>query len=137
VSNFSMMMELYSHGWARLLFESGTRSFEIEGAGYCTDVLGDLVRAATEVVCCAYRTEVSFDSEPLEWRLIVQARAEESTATLSLLEFDTPAGHEVFSCQVARDDFGRAVQRARPARRGRLPDNLGRRCLSDSRDGRS
>jgi hypothetical protein len=65
-------MELSSHGWACLHFRNGDRFHLIDGASYVTDILGDLVRTAVDVVSYSWRSAMSLENEPGEWRLICE-----------------------------------------------------------------
>ena len=63
---------LGEHGWADLTLTVGPNSIDIVGFGYCTDALGDLVRAALIVATSGRRAEVVFDGEPAQWLLVVE-----------------------------------------------------------------
>ena len=63
--------ELGKNGWSNFRLNVGTASVVVGPFGYCTDALGDLVRAALMIASSGWRAEVSFDGEPMEWRLIV------------------------------------------------------------------
>jgi hypothetical protein len=62
--------ELGQHGWSSFRLIIGVASIVVGPFGYCTDALGDLVRAALMIATSGVRAEVSFDAEPMEWRLI-------------------------------------------------------------------
>jgi hypothetical protein len=61
--------QLGQHGWSQFRLTVGDASTVVGDFGYCTDALGDLVRAALLVATSGARAEVSFDGEPTEWRL--------------------------------------------------------------------
>jgi hypothetical protein len=61
---------LGKNGWSSFQLSVGTASVVVGPFGYCTDALGDLVRAALTIATSGLRAEVSFDAEPMEWRLI-------------------------------------------------------------------
>lgn len=63
---------LERHGWASLEISlDGTRN-EIGSFGYCTDALGDLVRAALAMAVDTPRAKVVLDGEPHLWALTIQ-----------------------------------------------------------------
>ena len=91
--------------------------------GYCTDALGDLVRAALTIATSGLRAEVSFDAEPMEWRLIVGPYpallgwADFSLRVLTFPDASGPAlpeaeGHKLFEAQCPAEGFVHAVLRA-------------------------
>ncbi len=63
--------ELGRHGWSSFRLTVGSLSTEVGPFGYCSDALGDLVRAALMIATTGWRAQVSFDGEPGEWRLVV------------------------------------------------------------------
>lgn len=71
MSLISITYDLGRHGWSRLKLTLGGKTLDIGPFGYCTDALGDLIRAALMLATSAYHVEVCFDGEPYEWRLIV------------------------------------------------------------------
>ena len=70
--------QLGQHGWSQFRLTVGDASTVVGEFGYCTDALGDLVRAALLVATSGTRAEVSFDGAPTEWRLIVTAEFTEA-----------------------------------------------------------
>src|ERR1700722_5022727 len=71
MSAVSIAYDLGQHGWSSFQLTIGDRAMDIGPFGYCTDALGDLVRAALLIATSDYRVEVRFDGEPREWRLVV------------------------------------------------------------------
>ena len=67
MSSVSIVYDLGRHGWSSFQLTVGDSVVDIGPFGYCTDALGDLVRAALMLVTSDYRVEVSFDGEPREW----------------------------------------------------------------------
>ena len=63
--------QLGKNGWSHFQLNVATDSIVVGPFGYCTDALGDLVRAALVIATSGLRAEVSFDAEPMAWRLIV------------------------------------------------------------------
>ena len=115
--------QLGKNGWSRFQMDVGGASVVVGPFGYCTDALGDLVRAALMIATTGMRAEVSFDAEFLEWRLIAGgnwvARSEFSlrvftfpNANPSLAEAE---GQKVFEAQCLPEDFVRAVLKAAEA----------------------
>lgn len=68
----SFDFELDEHGWASLKVSIGERTFQIPAFGDTTDGLGDLVRAALQVVTGATHVGVVFDGEPRRWGLALE-----------------------------------------------------------------
>lgn len=68
----SVAYRLGQHGWSSFTLTIGDASIEVGPFGYCTDALGDLVRAALVIAVFGERAEATFDGEPREWRLIVE-----------------------------------------------------------------
>jgi hypothetical protein len=66
----SIAFRLTGHGWARFTLRIGHAAIEVGAFGYCTDALGDLVRAALMIATSGRYAEASFDGEPREWRLL-------------------------------------------------------------------
>ena len=54
--------QLGKNGWSRFQLSVGTASVVIGPFGYCTDALGDLVRAALMIATTGLRAEVRFDA---------------------------------------------------------------------------
>jgi len=63
---------LEQHGWASLNVRVGGSEVEIGSVGYCTDALGDLVRAAVAIATGAMTAQVIFDGEPTLWGIVIQ-----------------------------------------------------------------
>jgi hypothetical protein len=63
--------ELGQNGWSRLQLHIGTASVVVGPFGYCTDALGDLIRAALMIATSGVGGEVIFDGEPTQWRLVI------------------------------------------------------------------
>jgi hypothetical protein len=71
MSTVSIIYDLGRYGWSDFKLTVGDVAVDIGPFGYCTDALGDLVRAALMLATSDYCVEVSFDGEPREWRLII------------------------------------------------------------------
>jgi hypothetical protein len=91
--------------------------------GYCTDALGDLVRAALMLVSSGCRTEVTFDGEPREWRLIFETDWKLGSSGKNLdirlktfpdvcLASPEADGLLLVEAETTADEFGRAVELA-------------------------
>jgi hypothetical protein len=122
----SIDYQLGQNGWSRFQLNVGTSSVVVGPFGYCTDALGDLVRAALVIATSGWRAEVSFDGEPMEWRLIVGPYAAQSGWTdfrLRVLTFPgaigppspEAEGNKLFEAQCTADSFVHAVLRAAEA----------------------
>jgi hypothetical protein len=116
--------ELGQHGWAQFQLNVGTDSIVVGPFGYCTDALGDLVRAALMIATSGWRAEVSFDGEPTEWRLIAgphwdptQSRWTDFRLRVLIVYDSSPGteGEKVFEAQCSADAFVHAVLRAAQA----------------------
>jgi hypothetical protein len=120
--------ELGQHGWSNFRLNVGTASVVVGPFGYCSDALGDLVRAALMIATSGSRAEVSFDAEPMEWRLIAGPhwypdRSSWTDFSVRVLTFqglfNPPApeveGNCLFEAQCSADDFTHAVLRAAQA----------------------
>jgi hypothetical protein len=96
--------------------------------GYCSDALGDLVRAALTVATSGWRAEVSFDGEPREWRLVIgpywdRARSDWTDFRLRVLAFPSvrlpPVPEEerktLFEAPCSADAFIHSVLKAAQA----------------------
>lgn len=116
------------NGWSQFRLTVGTTSIVVGPFGYCTDALGDLVRAALMIATSGSRAEVSFDAEPMEWRLIVGSYWDDAQSgwtyfRLRVLTFPYAVyppspeaeGHSVFEAQCSTDRFVHAVLRAAEA----------------------
>ena len=88
---------------------------------YCSDALGDLVRAALIIATSGWRAEVFFDGEPREWRLLIGAYADINPPKWTdsrLRVFDVAPGSEdntTFEASCSPDSFIRAVLMAAQA----------------------
>lgn len=118
--------QLGKHGWSRFQLSVGAASVDVGPFGYCTDALGDLVRAALMIATSGLRAEVCFDAEPMEWRLIVGAYPASSGWTdfsLRVMTFqyasDPPLpeteGQKLFEARCSAEGFVHAVLRASEA----------------------
>jgi hypothetical protein len=114
------------NGWSRFQLSVGASSVVVGPFGYCTDALGDLERAALMIATSGWRAEVSFDAEPMEWRLIVGPYPISSgwaDFRLRVLTFPDASGHpfseaegqKLFEAQCTAESFVHAVLRAAEA----------------------
>jgi hypothetical protein len=107
MSMVSITYDLGQHGWSSFRLTVGDHALDIGPFGYCTDALGDLVRAALLLATSADGAEVRFDGEPYEWRLFID---EGWKPELRLrVEGD---GELLIEGRGASHDFARAVQKA-------------------------
>jgi hypothetical protein len=109
----SIVYDLGRLGWSNFKLTVGDDAIDIGPFGYCTDALGDLVRAALLLATSDYRAEVCFDGEPREWRLVLD---EGWRPALRLRVYDNSKAPEadgqlVMENHVTADDFARAVQK--------------------------
>lgn len=111
--------QLGQHGWSQFRLTVGDASTVVGEFGYCTDALGDLVRAALLVATSGTRAEVSFDGEPTEWRLIVTANSPKPQISISVRLFSTLdphrpdwEGEKLLEARSTGDSFARAVRDA-------------------------
>jgi hypothetical protein len=117
MSTVSIIYDLGRHGWSNFKLTVGDIAVDIGPFGYCTDALGDLVRAALMLVTSDYRVEVSFDGKPREWRLIID-EGWKPELRLRILSFGDcisvkrpeTEGQLLIESHVTADDFARAVQ---------------------------
>jgi hypothetical protein len=72
----SINYQLGQHGWSEFQLTVGTASVVVGPFGYCSDALGDLVRAALMIATSGFQAEVLFDGEPREWRLMIGSYAD-------------------------------------------------------------
>ena len=118
--------QLGKNGWSRFQLTVGTVSVVVGPFGYSTDALGDLVRAALMIATSGWRAEVSFDAEPMEWRLIVgpyPALSGWTDFSLRVLTFPDASGlplleaegHKLFEALCPAEGFVHAVLRAAEA----------------------
>jgi hypothetical protein len=120
--------QLGQHGWSRFQLTVGTTSVVVGPFGYCSDALGDLVRAALTVATSGWRAEVSFDAEPREWRLVIgpywdRARSDWTDFRLRVLTFPSvrlppvpeEEGKTLFEAPCSADAFIHSVLKAAQA----------------------
>lgn len=114
MSPVSITYHMGQYGWAHFELALGDEELEVGPFGYCTDALGDLVRAALQLATSAYGAEVSFDGEPCEWRLIVDEGWKPEMRLRVLFfqdgELAETEGKLLIEGTVSADDFARAVQ---------------------------
>jgi hypothetical protein len=109
--------ELGQHGWSSFRLNIGAASVVVGPFGYCTDALGDLVRAALMIATSGSRAEISFDAEPMEWRLIAGTQSSWTDFHVRVLTFpyalDPPSpeseGNSLFVAECSAESFVRAV----------------------------
>jgi hypothetical protein len=113
---------LGQYGWSQFKLTVSDASTVVSPFGYCTDALGDLVRAALTVATTGCRTEVSFDGEPQEWRLVADRDSPWNQINLRVLSFDTLdphlpdwEGEILLEARSTADSFARAVRDAAQA----------------------
>ena len=133
MTEVSIDYDLGQHGWSSFTLRADGHAIEIGRFGYCTDALGDLIRAALLVATAAPRAEARFDGEPAEWRLILGeptgwvlvtdwaarppppppgVRLRVLTFDSYLLDAPDEKGTAVLDTYVTGDAFARAVQEA-------------------------
>lgn len=116
----SIDYRLGKNGWSQFQLSVGTASIGVGPFGYCTDALGDLVRAALVIATSGLTAEVSFDAEPMEWRLIAgpyPALAGWTDFSLRVLTFPDATGPRLpqaegnllFEAQCTAESFVSAV----------------------------
>lgn len=117
MSAVSVTYHLGQHGWSSLKLTVGDKMLDIGPFGYCTDALGDLIRAALMLATSDFGAEVSFDGEPREWQLIID-EGWKPEFRLRVLTFDDiiskrpeADGQLMIEGHVTADDFARAVQK--------------------------
>lgn len=69
-----LTLELREHGWADIAVKVGDAECVMDWISYCCDAFGDLLRAALMIAEGAPSAVCSFDREPAEWRLLLEAR---------------------------------------------------------------
>jgi hypothetical protein len=94
--------ELGQHGWSSFRLNIGAASVVVGPFGYCTDALGDLVRAALMIATSGSRAEISFDAEPMEWRLIAGTQSSWTDFHVRVLTFP-------YALECSAESFVRAV----------------------------
>jgi hypothetical protein len=118
MAEVALSYELGEAGWASFSLKVGAKSIYVGTFGYCTDGLGDLVRAALEIATGSWRAEALFDGEPEAWRLRLQRDwSTPGVRTLMVgvdqlddisLAAERP-GAELFSVSCDADAFAQAV----------------------------
>lgn len=122
----SIAFRLTGHGWASFTLRIGQASIEVGEFGYCTDALGDLVRAALMIATSGRFAEASFDGEPREWRLLIGTNYDVGLASGRLpvrvktfphagLRSPEAEGEQIFEVDADLDQFCRAVEKAAQA----------------------
>lgn len=120
VNPVSVDYQIEQHGWASFTLTVDDLRVEVGAFGYCTDALGDLIRAALMVATDGSFASVSFDAEPKEWRVLLGTKGSWSTPPdpipLRVKTFpDAGAclpeseGVTVFEAEVHRNEFARAI----------------------------
>ena len=120
VSPVSIEYRLEQHGWASFTLTVDDLHVEVGEFGYCTDALGDLIRAALMVVTGGGFASASFDAEPKEWRILLGTEGSWTSPSdmipLRVRTFSHSGaglpesqGVMVFEAEVERDQFARAV----------------------------
>jgi hypothetical protein len=126
-ADFRIELDLQDHGWAYCSITTSEGRFQIGSFGDCTDAFGDLVRAGLLIATGAYAAQVSFDGEPMEWRLVVERRQFHpmlvKVVTFPDIYSQSPDddGDLLFSVQCTPDAFSKAVAVAAQA----LLDEIG------------
>jgi hypothetical protein len=110
----SIDYQLGEHGWSEFRLTVGDASVVVGPFGYCSDALGDLVRAALMIATSGFTVEVLFDGEPREWRLMAGAYYDTSRWTDFRLRV-TDQGANIFEVPCSADAFVRAVLKAAQA----------------------
>ena len=126
-ADFRLELDLQDHGSAYCTIMTSAGRLQIGSFGDCTDAFGDLVRAGLLIATGAYSAQVSFDGEPMEWRLIVERR-QFHPMLVKIVTFPDIYSHApdadgvlLFSAQCSPDAFSRAVAVAAQA----LLDEIG------------
>ncbi len=106
-------------GWADYVLVLGSQTFSMDGVSYCSDALGDLLRAALQLAAGGREANCAFDREPYEWRLNLQVDVDPERLFLRVLEFPdfqkqspTETGEVCFRGECGTRDFTLAVERA-------------------------
>ncbi len=74
VNPVSVDYQIEQHGWASFTLTVDDLRVKVGAFGYCTDALGDLIRAALMVATNGSFASVSFDAEPKEWRVLLETK---------------------------------------------------------------
>jgi hypothetical protein len=124
IDDVEIDLALTGHGWADCHFRVGDSSFKMTGVSYCTDALGDLVRAATLMATGHNLASISFDGEPREWRWMLHRhwlddhKRPQQGLRIRILGFEDiyrhapeAEGQLEFDAVCDPDDFARAVER--------------------------
>lgn len=116
-ASFRIRLDIEDHGWANAALSYGDHSFETNGVSNLTDALGDMIRAAVDLLRGADSCRFSFDGEPVETRWVLDRDAPDEVR-LRILQFPdiyrssaSDPGFERFSAVMAADSFVRAVLR--------------------------
>ena len=116
-ASFRIRLDIEDHGWASVVVSYGNHSFETNGVSNLTDALGDMIRAAVDLLRRADSCRFSFDGEPMETRWVLDRDAVDEVR-LRILQFPdiyrssaSDPGVERFSAVMAADSFARAVPR--------------------------
>lgn len=118
--------ELGAHLMSSFVLTVDEVATQVGTFGECADQLGDLVRAALMIVTDAPRAVVSFDGEPMEWRLIVdegwKSSIQPKELRLRILTFEDRSdfrpdceGEIALDVRCTAKDFGESVRRAAQA----------------------
>ena len=106
----SIDYDLGKHGWSRFKLSVGSASVTVGPFGYCSDALGDLVRAALMIGTYGFEAEVSFDGEPREWRLMAGAYFDPAWSNWTDFRLRVlDQGTKVFEAECSAEAFVRAV----------------------------
>ena len=120
----SIDYQLGRAGWSEFRLTVGAASVVVGPFGYCSDALGDLVRAALMIATGGWRAELSFDGEPPEWRLLIGAYwgtdpPKWTDCRLRVLTFPSCSprapeseGDKIFEAQCSPESFVQAVLKA-------------------------
>lgn len=118
-----LTLELREHGWTDIAVKVGDAECVMDWISYCCDAFGDLLRAALMIAEGAPSAVCSFDREPAEWRLLLEARPLHGARSteLEICVFETegwgrdpPAelGAMIFGAKCTPEAFCRAALRA-------------------------
>ncbi|WP_158745432.1 hypothetical protein [Acidisphaera sp. L21] len=116
----SLDYQLSANGWASLVLTVAQSSIKIGPFGYCTDALGDLLRAALVMATGGASAFVSLDGEPFESRIILGREWDtREMMPIRVKTFPQIGAHAsdakgtlIFEAEARPDDFARAVLEA-------------------------
>jgi hypothetical protein len=122
VSELRIDFQLEPAGWASVVFSKGDARYKCDGVSDICHPLDALMLVAIDVACNQYASQLSFDGEPTEWRVVFESNSQTPEAaflTMTIFEcrdYSGPYqpmidGRQVFSCQLNSDEFSVAVQR--------------------------